>query len=345
MSNGYEEDDRDRRGVVPIVWWLGGLALAASAITFALLYFNKKGDLGDLQLLFNETTNTLTQERDSLNGQLQRANSNYQVLLADREKIAQDLATQQARNSRLASANNTLTKQQQLTRDSLLAALADAQQLRSQNDGLQRDLVTVRGEVAGLKSELAAKDGALADKQAVIDTKNSRIAADSAASAALKDSVRSEQVQGFVNITELNGAYGIATISVPYSRYFYGLSTVNGYVISKHWLTGVGLGLYNFNGGLVLPLYLDFRYSFRERKITPYIFADGGYMLKLEDMVNSSTFVNPGFGIYAKLGRKTALNLGAGIFTHDLERRSSFVNVKLGLHFYGKTKAEKLSGL
>jgi hypothetical protein len=94
----------------------------------------------------------------------------------------------------------------------------------------------------------------------------------------------------------------------------------------------VGVGVLAYNGGVTIPLYLDFRYHFNKRKFTPYLYADGGLLLKLDYLKEPVLFINPGIGLYKSISDKFALNFGAGVFIQrDEVAKSSFVNFKLGL--------------
>jgi hypothetical protein len=78
---------------------------------------------------------------------------------------------------------------------------------------------------------------------------------------------------------------------------------------------------------------LDFRYNISLKKITPYAWANGGFLFNVEDFKDNRTFVNPGFGARYAFNRKLALNGGAGMwFQHGLTR-DSFINFRVGLVF------------
>ena len=83
---------------------------------------------------------------------------------------------------------------------------------------------------------------------------------------------------------------------------------------------------------MLVPLFLDFRFSFYISRLTPYIFGDGGLLLNVSDLNNTKLFINPGVGARYTLSRGIAINLGAGILSQvDGTVRESFLNLKLGL--------------
>ena len=107
-------------------------------------------------------------------------------------------------------------------------------------------------------------------------------------------------------------------------------------MINKRFLTGVGLGINSYNGGWMTPLYLDFRYKFRETGYTPYLFADGGFLIIFDDITEPGFFLNPGLGIQKKIHNRFTLNLGTGLFIQRTPVKASFINFKLGFTIYGR---------
>ncbi len=136
---------------------------------------------------------------------------------------------------------------------------------------------------------------------------------------------------GFVTINEVTGGFGLNTNSTPYSKHFFGFTTVNGYQVNKDFFAGAGTGLSFYDGGLLVPLFLDFRFALRVRRLTPYIFADGGLLLQVSNFNQTKLFINPGVGARYTLGRSFAANVGVGILSQvDGINRASFGVVKLG---------------
>jgi hypothetical protein len=187
-----------------------------------------------------------------------------------------------------------------------------------------------------MQKRMAERDNLNAEQLALIDRQTAEMKSDSADKAALLDSLKRENVSGYFNNTELTAAYGLYHINIPYAHYFFGLNTVNGYVINKHFMTGFGLGIAKYDAGWIVPVYLDFRYNFSPRKLTPYFFADGGVLFEFEEHMEPGLFLNPGAGVYWKLTDHLGVNFGAGLYTTKLERRASFVNGKVGLIYRRK---------
>jgi hypothetical protein len=144
-----------------------------------------------------------------------------------------------------------------------------------------------------------------------------------------------EDVSGYINITEVGGGMGIGTTEVEFSDHFAGFTIMNGYVIDHHFLTGLGLGAHVYGDGVLVPAYLDIRYTFNNRKFTPFLYGDAGLLLDPEDIMGSGMFLNPGVGVKRKISSKIALSVSGGLFVQHFNARSSFVNVKIGLYFTG----------
>lgn len=139
---------------------------------------------------------------------------------------------------------------------------------------------------------------------------------------------------GFVSITEFNGAPGLKdTISVN-SAYYLGLTNVFGYQIDKNFFGGIGLGYYHYDGGYLLPVFLEYRYSYYLRSFTPFIYGDGGMLIHPGEFADESKiFINPGVGVSRVISRHLEANLSAGfmIQARSTLTRVTFVTFKLGI--------------
>ena len=136
---------------------------------------------------------------------------------------------------------------------------------------------------------------------------------------------------GFITINE--GAYGLGLSghTFPYSKHFFGFTTVNGYQVNKNFLLAAGTGFYIYESGTLIPLFLDFRYAFSINQLSPYLYADGGLLINTSKLDNTKLFINPGIGARYAFSRNLAANIGAGIISQvDGTVRESFLNVKLG---------------
>lgn len=142
---------------------------------------------------------------------------------------------------------------------------------------------------------------------------------------------------GLLNITELNVGFGLGDTEADYAKKFYGLTSVLGYGITKNLNAGIGTGLSFYNGGMLVPLFLDLRGIVNLGKISAYAFGDGGLLLNFSGSdYGNKIFLNPGLGIQFPFGSNLSGNLGAGLFvqmTKDNKEHDSFINLKLGIGY------------
>ena len=100
-------------------------------------------------------------------------------------------------------------------------------------------------------------------------------------------------------------------------------------------ITGLGMGISFYNGGLLLPLFLDFRHSFYNyNKYAVYLFGDAGALYEISQKIEySKMFINPGLGVVYDLSKNFGANFGMGMFIQQGQRRDSFISFKLGITF------------
>jgi len=139
---------------------------------------------------------------------------------------------------------------------------------------------------------------------------------------------------GFITINELHFGIGLGTTNVPYSKSFFGFTTINGYQINKNFVAAAGTGLSFYNGGMLVPLFLDFRFRFNISQFTPYFFGDGGFLLNPSDLNSTKLFINPGLGIRYSFSKNLAANLGGGFLIQTGGgTRDTFINIKMGVTY------------
>jgi hypothetical protein len=142
---------------------------------------------------------------------------------------------------------------------------------------------------------------------------------------------------GLINITELHAGFGMGDTNADYSKSFYGFTSVLGYGITKNINLGIGAGLSFYNGGMLVPFFLDLRGILNFGKLSGYAFGDGGLLFDFSDSdYGNKILINPGIGIKFPLGNKLYGNLGTGLLiqtTKDREMHDSFINLKLGMTY------------
>jgi hypothetical protein len=139
---------------------------------------------------------------------------------------------------------------------------------------------------------------------------------------------------GFVTMNELNFGFGLGDTGPDYSKSFVGFTTTNGYLINKNFTVAGGTGFLVYNGGTLIPLFLDLRYKMNIDPVTPYTFADGGFMINPKDVNGGSKmFLNLGVGAQYAFSQKLAANLGTGFFVQYNTHRDTFINIKAGVTY------------
>ena len=142
---------------------------------------------------------------------------------------------------------------------------------------------------------------------------------------------------GFVNITELSGAIAISdTVVGSYSDYYFGVTNIFGYQINRNFFGGVGTGCFIYEGSQLIPLFIEYKYSVYLRRITPFIYADGGVGLAPVDFsAETKIFLNPGIGMSVPFSSKLEGNLSVGLLvqSRSTSTRVAYINLRLGITF------------
>jgi len=135
-----------------------------------------------------------------------------------------------------------------------------------------------------------------------------------------------------VAMAELQAGKGSAEESVPYSDRFLGINAMVGYQAGRSFMFGLGSGISFYDGGQLIPLFIDMRYTFNAQVIEPYLFADGGMMLDFTNPDESRIFINPGIGARYSVTMKTDVYAGAGMFLQSGNiNQDLFINLKAGI--------------
>jgi|WetSurMetagenome_2_1015567.scaffolds.fasta_scaffold01570_6 hypothetical protein len=334
QDDGKKPSKLTKLGDIPAVAWLGGLSMAGGLVALSLLFSGKSEKLESLDKKYAEATITYNSNIDSLSNELKKITAEYNTLVAHSDSMDETLEGVKATNRKLSTVNATLTSRETQYKKNFNSLLSTSGKINDENRKLKSETDALREQIANLEEKLANAGKQSKDKDAVIDQQNNTIEAVTADAAELRDSVQKEDVSGWFNNTELNGAVGLFDTNAPYAHYFYGITTINGYVINKHFLTGIGVGLNRYDAGWMVPVYLDFRYSLTKGKFTPYIYTDGGFQFDVQHFkLPNSIFMNPGIGVYKIITNRLALNASVGLVTQQYDFRSSFINMKVGIFF------------
>jgi hypothetical protein len=138
--------------------------------------------------------------------------------------------------------------------------------------------------------------------------------------------------KGYITINEFTAGFGLGLTVAPYAKDFFGITTVHDYQVNKSFIIGGGTGISFYNGGTLVPLFLDARYRIYVSRVTPYVVADEGFMLDFSGKKDTRFFFNPGAGVSYTIKPKLALSFGAGFLVQwgDVAR-DTYVNMKTGV--------------
>ena len=136
---------------------------------------------------------------------------------------------------------------------------------------------------------------------------------------------------GYITINEFTGGFGLVVTSTPYSKGFFGFTTLHGYQVNKTLVVSLGTGLNFYNDGVLMPLFLDLRYRIYVSRFTPYVFGEGGFLFDYSAKKDTRVFISPGAGVSYTIKRNLAVNLGTGLFVQWGTRRDAYFILKGGV--------------
>lgn len=141
---------------------------------------------------------------------------------------------------------------------------------------------------------------------------------------------------GSVDIAEINGAYGVRDSTANNASHFFSITNVFGYQVDRNFFAGIGVGLYFCENRLLIPIYLENKFSVYLNGITPFLYANGGLLQSPADFLDESKiFINPGIGLSRYISSKIegSFSVGYMIQARTTLTRVSFLNFKMGLIF------------
>lgn len=294
-------------------------------------------ELNEQVKAYTESQAKLAAQRDSLlqlvlqkSVALDARNNEYEV-------VANSQADLEKENKTLQSGLSLRERQLRLANQSnseLDKAVAGKNAI---NDSLLQEITKLHRKIASIDKDIEQQqEENISLEQSLKQQKEARIA-DSIA-LANKPPVQVPRPLRYINITQIGGAFGLEEINPDFSRRIISVENISALELSPKFLAGIGAGINFYNGGAMVPFYLDVRYRFNDRKMMPFVSLDGGILISLEQIGQSGPFVNPMFGLRKKLNDKFSLNLSTGILCQYAPAgvRNSFLNIKGGLFFKGK---------
>lgn len=314
---------------------IGMIAALILAIIFLVRGCSTSDRFGSRIDSLTEKQAMLESERDSLKRELENRRINISNLAGEREDLKNRIkelegrmkalsATSAARAARLKEAES----ENRELEGKYSAEAGRAAALRGELKDLNSRLADVQEELGRLRRD---RDALLAENRMMEEKRM----ADSIAEAAKPEPVPERTYGWFVNSLELGGAYGLSVTAIDYTNWFAGITNVFGYAFSTRMTGGLGTGFQVYNGGAMVPLYLDFRYAFSSRRWTPFLVADGGLVFPLESLKMTGPFISPSVGLQRTISGRSALHLSAGVFTQmtPTTSRSTFILLRAGYTF------------
>jgi len=138
----------------------------------------------------------------------------------------------------------------------------------------------------------------------------------------------------FFSHTEIDLAFGLGSTELPYSRQFFGATSIVGYHFNSRLYTGLGAGIFDYSSGVMAPVLIHARYNFSDRRISPFICSDLGMLINLSGTdIDNPFYANPGVGIAVLTQRNRVFTSTVSLYTHWKKEviRESFINLKIGL--------------
>lgn len=140
--------------------------------------------------------------------------------------------------------------------------------------------------------------------------------------------------RGFLTGIEFQAGFGPTDLARPASGSFTGINALVGYRIKRKFLIAAGTGILIYRKVSMIPFFIDTRYAMKVGKLTPYLFTDAGFLLKVSNPGYNEVFINPGIGTFCTLTNKFTVILASGFWIQGhKENASVFVNFKTGIHY------------
>lgn len=139
---------------------------------------------------------------------------------------------------------------------------------------------------------------------------------------------------GFFSHTEVNLAFGLGSTVLPYSQLFFGATTIGGYHFNSVFFTGLGAGVFDYNSGVMAPVFIHARYNFSDKRVSPFLCSDFGMLFNLSGTdIENPFYANPGVGFSILTQRQRTFTTTISLYTHWKKDvvRESFLNLKIGL--------------
>jgi hypothetical protein len=274
----------------------------------------------------------LSSQRDSLVRLVMIKTREYDTVSSEYKQLTDAFKTLEDKNKSLQSGYYSRGEQLKKANSEKEALNKTLDSQAAKNDSLAREINILLARIAAIDNQMAEAQKTNNTLAETVRQKEERIKADSIAEANRPKPVKEH---GFVDIAEIGGGFGLGNVSVDYARSVISVDNIFAYQVNNKFLAGIGTGVNLYNGGTMIPLFIDMRYNFRGTKINPFIIADGGVLFNLNDFATTGIFINPALGVRKKLNEKISLQISTGVLLQEAPsgQRNTFINIKGGVGF------------
>jgi hypothetical protein len=96
----------------------------------------------------------------------------------------------------------------------------------------------------------------------------------------------------------------------------------------------LGSGLLFYKDGNLIPVFVDFRFTWDKKKIEPFLYGNSGLLFGVKNLDESTKlFINAGGGVRFRIDNAFALSLGTGLLMQMGTSRASFLSFKAGVSY------------
>ncbi len=342
FKNEFQNDrNKSKSGVIAQILFL--VAVIVAIILLARACSNNKTQL-------EKTRVSMIRERDSLLREMKNTQDKYITVLKEKEYLNKSLSDETENNRQLQAEKTGGLYQLARSKKKIAEQTERMKSLAGLNDSLIITITGLQGKMADLNKKIDEKsrelEGKDKDLSRINDSLNNKTSEVARINTAFEDQRMTDSIKylpKFVTGVELIGGYGLNTTNIPYARNLLGPNVFAGFEFNRRFMAGFGTGAHIFNGGTLMPIFLEFRYGFEAENYTPYIFSRGGPLLHFDSYAQSNLFLNAGIGMRHQISQNLAWNMGAGLYSHSsgISGRDSFITLDFGLIFSQKDKTEK----
>lgn len=279
----------------------------------------------------------LASQRDSLLQLVLQKSVALDARTVEYEVVVNDQNDLEKENKTLHSGLSSRDRQLRLAKQSNEQLDKAVAEKNAVNDSLLAEITILHRKIASINKDIETEQEANISLEQSLKQQAEERKADSTAYAN-KPPVQVSRPLRYINMTQIGGALGLGDTEPDFSRRIISFENISALELSHQFIAGLGAGINFYNGGVMVPVFLDLRYRFNDRTLMPYVTVDGGILISLEKINQSGPFLNPMFGLKKKLNDKYSFNLSTGFLCQfaPAGSRNTFINIKGGLFFRGK---------